>query len=204
MCFSASASFIASGGLAVASAATLGVTPRRRRFLVFIPLVFAIQQALEGYQWILLNVSTMSAAAGYGYLAFAYVFWPVAVPLFVMKLDVRTRNRTRWFLGLGTAVAAWNLAFILLHGLTIRVLGGHITYGVDIPYPELVTIAYVAAVCGALLCSRKIAIRVLGVLSLVSAIVAYFWFSPGFPSVWCYFAAVISVFILWSVWRGKL
>ena len=202
MCFSATASFVASGGLAVAGAATLSVAPKQRRILAVIPFVFAFQQALEGIQWLYLKTGTTCIAAGYGFLALAFVFWPVFVPAVVYVLDRRGRGLVRWFWALGVGVALWNLYFLLIGKLIVFDAGGRIFYSVGVPASRIITLLYIVAVCGALLFSRVRAFRLYGVLMFAAAIAAFYWFRPGFPSVWCYFAAVLSLLVFWYAKRS--
>jgi hypothetical protein len=203
MCFSATASFVASGGLAVAGAATLQVAPKRRRLLAVIPFAFALQQALEGIQWLYLNDSTVCITYGYGYFAFAYIFWPVFIPAAVYALDHKSRAIMRWFLMLGIGVALWNLYFLFVGQLAVFVDGGRIIYDVGAPAAGVIAPLYIIAVCGALLVSRIRAFRLFGMLILAAAATAYIWFRPGFPSAWCYFAAVISVLVFWYAKWGR-
>lgn len=188
---------MASGGLAVVGVAALRVAPRRRRFLAAIPFAFAIQQAAEGFQWLTLKAGMPSVLAGYAYAAFAFVFWPVFIPMAVYAVDRRGRRIVRWFLALGIGVALWNLSAMLRGPLDISVVGEHFLYGLYIPHDRLVAVLYVIAVCGALLSSRVRAFRWFGALLFVAAVVVYLWFRPGFPSVWCYFAALISALVFW-------
>ena len=74
MCFSAEASFIASGGLAVAGGASLKVAKKEQRLIALIPLLFAIQQAIEGMQWLYLYRGTSSLKLAYAFLFFGFVF----------------------------------------------------------------------------------------------------------------------------------
>lgn len=201
MCFSATASFVTSGGLAVVGAATLKAAPRRRRILALVPFVFAVQQALEGIQWLYLKAGTVCPAAGYGYLFFALLFWPVFIPLLVFMLDRAARPRVKWFLGLGIVVALWNLAALLSGPLAISGASGNIVYSVGIPTALARTVLYVIVVCGALFALRITALRWFGALITAAALVAFIGFRSAFASVWCYFAAVISALVFWYARR---
>jgi hypothetical protein len=70
MCFSANASFAASGVLAAVGAASIRETKTKRGLLyAFIPLIFAIQQFVEGLQW-LTRPGAWSVFLAYGFLFF--------------------------------------------------------------------------------------------------------------------------------------
>lgn len=68
MCFSAEASFIASGGLAVIGGVSLVMAKKEDKLLAVIPLLFSVQQAFEGVQWLYLDSGSSSLLAGYGFL----------------------------------------------------------------------------------------------------------------------------------------
>ena len=73
MCFSAPASFIASGGLAVLGGVSFVTAKKEDKILAAIPILFAIQQFCEGIQWIYLNSGSSSLIAGYLFLFFAFI-----------------------------------------------------------------------------------------------------------------------------------
>ncbi|MFC2034393.1 DUF6629 family protein, partial [Chloroflexota bacterium] len=87
MCFSATASFIASGALIASGVATARISkPKFAVPLSMFPIVFAIHQFIEGLLW--LNhrgflSDNYRFLAVYTYLMIAYVFWPIFVPLSV-------------------------------------------------------------------------------------------------------------------------
>ncbi len=203
MCFSATASFIASGGLAVVGVASLRAATPKQRIVAVIPLVFAAQQAMEGVQWLYLGNGTTCPAAGYGFLTIAYVLWPVYVPFAVYILDRASRHFTRWFLGLGIAAALWNMWQMLTGTLYIYTAGGHIVYNLGIFLGTETAILYIIAVSGALLVSRIPGFFRAGIIALTSAIVVAWLSRPSFPSVWCFFAAVASILVYLYVSRRK-
>ncbi|WP_074903317.1 DUF6629 family protein [Nitrosomonas communis] len=63
MCFSAGASFIASGALSIISVSAIRkVKNRKDIFIAFIPLIFAFQQFTEGLLWVALGNGEMPEA----------------------------------------------------------------------------------------------------------------------------------------------
>lgn len=203
MCFSASASFVASGGLAVVGAATLHVAPKRRRLLALIPFAFAVQQAFEGVQWLYLDRGTTCAAAGYGYTFLAFAFWPIFIPSLVYTFDRAGRPLVKWFLGLGIVVGLWNLFALGTGTLTITVASSRIAYWLDVTWGPIGVVLYVLALCGSLFASRIRAFRWFGLVVLATAVTSYVWFRPGFPSVWCYFAALLSGLVFFYAARHQ-
>ena len=80
MCFSASASFIASGGLAALGGVSFVSAKKKDKVLAVIPIMFSIQQFCEGIQWLYLNSGSSSPVFGYLFLLFAFILWPIYVP----------------------------------------------------------------------------------------------------------------------------
>ncbi len=193
MCFSAGASFAVSGGLAVMGVDALRVAPRKQRILAAIPLLFAVQQALEGIQWLYLKAGSVCTVAGYGYLAFAFALWPLYIPIAVYLLDKADRRVVKWFVVLGALIAAWDTIPLLYEPLRIYVSSrGLVIYDVLVPYGRVAAALYVATVSGALLASRVNALRIGGFLTIFTAVVAMGISAFGFVSLWCFVAAIVS------------
>ena len=91
MCFSASASFAASGALA-ASGYAISRLPKKEceKTLSFIPLIFAAHQFIEGVLWLNhagLCPDQYKEGAIYSYTFIAYALWPVYIPFAIYKLE---------------------------------------------------------------------------------------------------------------------
>jgi len=199
MCFSAPVSFIASSGLAVVGAASLREAKKqkdRRMVLVaVIPLFFAIQQAFEGIQWLSDPGSLPSIIAGYGFLFFAFLVWPTYIPLMVYILDRKRRAFLRWFLVLGVMVTLSLLIALIISPLSVHVVQQSIDYRFFITPFSLLVLFYLTATCGSLMFSSDIALRVFGFAALCSAMLAAAFFRATFISVWCFFVALMSVYL---------
>ncbi|PJA45392.1 hypothetical protein CO174_03425 [Candidatus Uhrbacteria bacterium CG_4_9_14_3_um_filter_50_9] len=198
MCFSATASFAASGVLAAAGATSWHTADKKERVLALIPIFFAAQQFIEGLQWVVNKPSSLSLTLGYAFLVFAFLIWPIYIPYVMERLEnkkVRTRilHFLRW---LGIFVAMFLLASVLINGLAIRVVDLHIVYDVSIPYTIAWIIAYVLATVGSLFVSSNRFFSWFGILSLVTVMISYIFFTAAFISVWCFFAAIMSALIL--------
>lgn len=192
MCFSAPASFVASGGLILLSGASFLIAKKEDKFLATIPLLFGIQQALEGIQWLYLNTGSSSLLVGYGYLFFAFIVWPIYVPVFVYILDRKKREILKWFIFLGIAVALYFLERSLTQSLAIHEIGSHVSYTFDYPSNFLAKIAYALAVFVPLLISRNKTFKWFGIVIAILALISWFFFAVTFTSVWCFFAAIVS------------
>jgi hypothetical protein len=172
MCFSATASFVASGGLALVGVASLKIAPRKKRVLAVIPFLFAAQQALEGIQWLALGSGTTCQAAGYGYLFFALILWPVLIPALVYWFDPISRRRMRGFLAIGILVATGYASVLLTGPLGIQAVQNHVVYHFSSPLGPLSVLLYGVAVIGSLWASSIQMFRRYGVIIFAAGLAA--------------------------------
>lgn len=193
MCFSASASFAAAGGLAVIGGVSLSVAKKEDRALAAIPLMFSLQQACEGVQWLYLNSGSTSPIAAYGFLFFAYIVWPVYVPMTVWVLDKKRRPILIWFVAAGVAVAAYFLETFEYVPMIVEKVNMCIVYEFHQPLEDFGNAFYLLAIFGSLLASSMAIFRWYGVAICILATVAWAIYSFAFTSVWCFFAAIVSV-----------
>ena len=193
MCFSAGASFAASAGLAVLGGASLKVARKEERIIAFIPIAFAIQQALEGVQWLALGRGCTSLLSGYGFLFFALMFWPIYVPLAVYILDKKKRKILKWFVVLGVLLASFFLFLLLTESLSIVSVNQSISYNFKIPFDYLATLLYMSVIVLPLLISSHHMFRLLALAVTFLGLFASLFFFQTFISVWCFFSAIISM-----------
>ena len=96
MCFSATASFTAGAALLVVGAVT---TRRARRPaelpFALIPVLFGVQQLIEGVLWLTFpdKAPQLNAVLTLLYSLFSHVLWPIYVPIAVLLLEVVTWSR---------------------------------------------------------------------------------------------------------------
>jgi hypothetical protein len=192
MCFSAPASFIASGGLAMLGGASLVVAKKEDKFLALVPLLFAVQQFFEGIQWLHLNAGSPSPFAAYIFLFFAYIVWPIYVPACVFILDKERRKIMQWFLVLGIIVATYSLLALIMQSLEVQRINACIAYTFQVPFGNFFDIAYLLAVFVPLFISSREVFRWFGVVVAFLAIISWLFFALAFTSVWCFFAAIVS------------
>jgi hypothetical protein len=202
MCFSPEASFIASGGLAAAGAASVKIARRQQLMIALVPFLFAIQQAIEGVQWLYLGRGESSTVAAYAFLFFGFVLWPIYVPLAIHSFDAARRRVLRWFIAAGCIVSLLYVVGLVMNPLAVRVFNHSIDYGMQVPLAEFASVAYLLTVFGALIVSSYVFVRWLGVIILVFAGITQVFYYATFASVWCFFAAVTSGLILWFLWQN--
>lgn len=205
MCFSAEASFIAGGVLGVAGIATVrnAKEPSQIPFTA-IPLIFAFQQAAEGVVWIGLengNHEWWLNSCIYLFLILGQVVWPVLVPLSILLLEKnQSRKRiVRVIFAIGASASLYLLYCLVAYDVKAEIHSRHIKYFFDFPLSLvwISSIFYFIPVVISLFVSSRKKIAMLGVAILISFIVTKAYFESHLISVWCYFAALISITILW-------
>lgn len=167
-----------------------------------IPLFFAIQQLSEGFVWLSLSnpaYAHFRSPATYIFLAFAQVIWPAWVPLAVRSLEknIKRKKVLSYLSVAGVAVAALLLWRLVFYGAAATIVGCHVTYNIASPLVLLIIISilYFVAVCIPLFISTCRHTTLLGIVLLLSLILAKIFFEVQFLSVWCFFSAIISAVI---------
>lgn len=204
MCFSAEASFISSGVLTLAGlyAIRKTLTSQHKNFILvaLIPLLFAIQQFSEGFVWVFLQTQNEIGwkIASYFFLFFALVVWPSWIPLSLSRIDPDRKIvfYILFIIGVVYGVLAYIPMIIYPDIVETNICNHSICYSQMHPFrsPIALIIYLVLTIGSTFICSWKF-IRYLGILISGSAIVSYLFYSYAFVSVWCFFSAVISVFI---------
>lgn len=199
MCFSAGASFTTGAVLMVAGGATLTqVTARSQLMLALIPWAFAVQQVLEGTIWLGINQGAndvvLSILAG-GYLFFAYIFWPLWIPISLFMLE-ESGWRRALLLILATLGAVFAIcALITTFDFTPHVIDNHLAYG-EFPTNKLITLAYLCATIAPFFIMRRTAYKIAGALIVACLAISWLISYTAIGSLWCFFAAALSVFDL--------
>src|SRR5204863_7006723 len=67
-----------------------------------------------------------------------------------------------------------------------------------------VSVLYVFATCGAMVLSTHRVVRIYGVLNIVGLTIAEIVKAYAFASVWCFYAAILSVVIYWQFSRSTI
>jgi hypothetical protein len=200
MCFSASASFIAGTSLCAVGVATLKTAETRAELpFATIPLLFGMQQLIEGVIWLTFShdAPLLRQVMTYLYSGFSHVLWPMYVPFAVGLLEaVRWRKKAIFaFEAAGVAVGLYLLYFIVTSPVVVEVIGHHIVYVSPHFYVVPMMTLYLAATCFSCFFSSHGFVRLFGVLALVSFIAAYIVQVMATVSIWCFFAAILSLLI---------
>jgi hypothetical protein len=201
MCFSATASFTAGAFLLGTGAMSLSLARSKpERFYAAIPLLFAVQQLTEGTVWLSFGwgLPWVTVVGAQVFSFFSHVLWPVYVPVAAWLLEPRPQRRR--VLGVicagGIAVGIWLLYSMFATPIQAIPVGGHIEYASPHFFAAASMSMYLAATTVSLLVSSQRWVKVFGGLALVSFIAAYAFYARWFISVWCFFAAIVSVVVV--------
>jgi len=211
MCFSAEASFGVAIALLPAGAYCMEAAWRKDRhyfLLAMVPIFFGIQQLCEALVWLGIeraHPETVRVAA-LTYLGIALAVWPVWIPLATAALEPRVRRKR-----LLLALAGFGLLFGLVvylplaanggRGVDPTIIGHSIRYDLSVA-PVISSFwwwgwlaVYLLAVSVPLIASRNHRLQPLGLAVVLCAIVSYLLFEYAFASVWCFFAAILSMYL---------
>lgn len=112
-----------------------------------------------------------------------------------MEPHIRRRRAISLFVALGLSVGLYLLFFIVRFPVTARVRGDSVSYDSPHFYIAVVLVVYLMATCISGLVSSHWCIKVFGVLAFILAIAAAIVSNTTFVSVWCFYAAILSLFI---------
>jgi hypothetical protein len=205
MCFSTEISFGAAAVLGAAAVASLSkVTHRNQILFASIPLVFAVQQACEGVLWLSLTHPALVKWQNlftYLFLFFAQLLWTTWLPLSFLLPETRPRARRLLRLTLAAGIAASLLLGyrLLVYGARAEVDCNHIFYGILSPdwIGAFSSLLYIAAVILPPFISKLKYTSWLGLLLTISLIITKLFYDHYLISVWCFFGALLSVFIIY-------
>ncbi|KKU53701.1 MAG: hypothetical protein UX76_C0011G0046 [Candidatus Wolfebacteria bacterium GW2011_GWC1_47_103] len=155
--------------------------------LASVPLLLGIQQAIEGVVWISFGKPILNMIATYAYVFFSHILWPIFIPLSVLLIekDPRRKRILGLFLAIGLGVGLYIAYFIGLNSVTSCIIDRSIGYNSMTLYPLVTTAVYVTIM------------NIFGLTLFGSFAVAAWFFVNVFFSVWCFFAAILSVLIYW-------
>jgi hypothetical protein len=209
VCFSAEADFVSGAVISGIGIATLAKVERPRELaLGVLPLAFGLHQLVEGFVWLGLHDKISQDATDVAihlYLVFAWVVLPVLVPigLLLITSDPRRRQAMALCVGIGSLVSVYLAWCLINNDITARIAGHTVQYGGAGGHALLATALYVVATCAPPLISSQRAIVWFGICNLGAVAVIAFVQADGLTSLWCAWAAVVSVliFMQFTVWR---
>lgn len=204
MCFSPTASFVAAGVIATIGVATLRHV-REPRTLLFaaVPLLFAFHQFTEGLVWLGLDGTISQVAlhrASFLFTIYAQGLLPTLMPAAVALMEPPGRRRTAivGLTAIGAVASAWDLWGLLFYPSRVFIDHAAIAYRNPLTGNLFISLLYILATCGALLLSSHRVVRWYGVLNVIGLTVVQMVREYAFASIWCFYAASLSVMIYWQ------
>ncbi len=212
MCFSATASLVSGTVLIPAGIyCILQARLHSPKFLLIAlyPLAFGIQQLFEGAVWLSLDkqIDLLSISA-YGFTFFSYFFWLWWVPISVWWLEpVPVRKNIAFCLSIIGFLYGGSLYFPLVlneQWLHILVVNNAILYEPKLVYDGIISkgwlrVIYASIILIPLLIQSEREVRYFGLIILASVIVTKIFYDYAFISVWCFFAALLSTYIVYML-----
>jgi hypothetical protein len=209
MCFSAEASFGAAAVLGVAGVISIKkASTFPQKVFAVIPLFFAIQQFIEGLLWLVLKnpaYSEWKLPLIIGFLLFAWLVWPVYIP-FSMALFEKNKVRRKIllsFLVIGFLLVLCFLYMIIFQHPDANAAKLHIkyTFGYIPPLNWLWGIIYLFPTVVSMIISSAKKMWILGIINLCTYTFSIIYFKGTVLSVWCFFGALASIFVIWYIIR---
>lgn len=210
MCFSATASFVASGVIGSIGVATLRHV-REPRALLFasVPLLFAFHQLCEGFVW--LGLDGRIGKVALDHVAFLFTMYaqgilPLLMPVAVLLMEPPGRRRgvILGLTGIGALVCAWDVVGLVGFPTHTFVEYHSIAYRNPMAGNFFISCLYILATCGALLLSTHRVVMWYGALNVIGLTITQIVREYAFTSVWCFYAAILSVIIYWQFNRGNI
>ena len=200
MCFSAAASFTAGTALVAVGGLTISRSRGKAELpIALVPLLFGVQQLTEGGLWIALNhhLPGLQSWTTYIFSLFSHVLWPIFVPFAILLVETHRRRRAALgvFQALGLLVGLYLLYFLIRYPVSAHIHQNSIFYDSPHFYLAGIVVLYLSATCVSGLFSSHRCINVFGLLAFSLAILAYEISIKTFVSVWCFYAAVLSLLI---------
>lgn len=183
--------------------------------LALVPLFFGIQQGFEGLVWQALNEGRADKAVPYAlaFHFFSHFLWLWWFPL-CSYLTEYSGMRKKLFavhslVGLSLGGLVYSQLLVNTEWMVVGIKHYSITYDItvppsdyiDIPIPASVIYGFIILV--PLLFSSHRHLRIFGALITVSMILASLVYGYALVSVWCFFAAVLSLYLAYMIHRVR-
>lgn len=203
MCFSAIASFSAGTVLTAACIVTTQkVSTKSQLAFAAIPLLFGIQQLSEGFVWLSLTQQQYAhwqQAATHAFLFFAHALWPVWVPFAALLFETKQPQKTIifGFFILGLLLSLGEIYCLSAYHVESRIYGHHIEYLITYPRPFVAVSEIVYGIVTLVPCfvSSFKKMRWFAIILATSLVLTAIFYQAWLISVWCFFAALLSVII---------
>ncbi|MDQ7074299.1 MAG: hypothetical protein Q9O24_03920 [Gammaproteobacteria bacterium] len=179
---------------------------KRYMALAGLPLVFGIQQALEGQIWLELALGPLlePTTAVYGYLFFSHLFWLFWIPHAVYQLETDFARREEFLLlsllGLLFGLSLYMPMFLRDDWLQVMVVEGNIVYQTQLLYDAYfsqlwVYAIYCAIVLLPLLGASDQEVKRFGYMVTGAALFVLLAYNYALISLWGFLVALLSLYV---------
>jgi hypothetical protein len=220
MCFSATVSYSAAAVLVTTGVYAVQQARRLQSpywMWALIPVFFGFQQAFEGRVWQELDAGNAGAAVPFalGFHFFSHFLWLWWLPLCSYLVEpgetsMTGKIRKRVFGGctiFGAFAGALVYSFMLFHPewMSVAVREHSIYYSFSVPYRSSIHIPvtpaalYALTILVPLLFSSHRQVKIFGGLVALSMVLTSAVYGYAYVSVWCFFAAVLSLYIVYMI-----
>ncbi len=206
MCFSMTADLVVGTALLPVAAATLREVRHWCELpFALLPSIFAVHQFIEVAIWPNRFVSAgMADFAVHAYLFIALPLLPLLVPAAILMIEPRgARLRVAPFAVLGTVVSAYLAVVVLAKPVGVTRCPHALEYQTASRESYVWAVLYILAVIGPALMSGYRSIVAFGLANLVGLIVVAVLYFEAFASMWCIYAAMLSVLVLVHMVRRR-
>lgn len=229
MCFSATVSYSAAGVLVTTGLYAIQQARRLHpAYLMWalVPVFFGLQQAFEGAVWQELDAGHESAPVPFalGFHFFSHFLWLWWIPLCSYLVEPGQTGQSGRLAGMRKRIIGGCTLFgafagtlvystMLFHPewMSVGIREHSITYDFSVPYsislpgpihlPITPAALYALTILVPLFLSSHMLIRIFGVLVVLSMLIASDAYAYAYVSVWCFFAAVLSLYIVYMIHR---
>lgn len=207
MCFSPEVSFISSWILACVWIACIRKNTLSKTLpFAMIPLLFGLHQLWEGFMRLclwenntILNTIWSPEIWKYYFFFFSQILRPTRIPLSIYLLEKRPTEKLFLkilsYIGISTSLYLWICLY--MYGWVAFIENRHIRYILEFPsaLKTFVSILYVWAIILSPLISSNRNIKILWCVLTASLLISYIFYYQYLISVWCLFAAIISIWV---------
>lgn len=207
MCFSPEASFTAAA--VITSVGVISLKKARTssyKLLACIPLFFGLQQFVEGFVWLSLlyeRFAYLQNISAIGFVIFAWIIWPFWIPMVMGRIEYdNTRKKViKYILYLGVFVSLVLTYTLVFRNVKAEILDCSIIYNFDVStnIHAFFGALYLIVTVVPTLVSKVPKVWLLGVMNILAYAGTKLLISDRILSIWCYFAAITSMIVLWII-----
>ncbi|UFS62842.1 hypothetical protein LOH54_01630 [Sulfurimonas sp. HSL-3221] len=199
--FFAIMNFTLSGALGVIGLLTLRrVSEPKEVVFASLPLLFALHQFTQGFVWLgmdgLIEPRALEMAESI-FIFYAQGLLPFLVPLAIWLLEPSGwyRRVIGVLLVLGGILAAYTLWGLSVQPTYVAVKHDALVYVNAWTQKGWINIAYILTTCGPLVLSSSVSVQLFGWFNLMGLVGITLWKPYAVTSVWCLYAAVVSIML---------